>query len=230
MPQNSNELNISSQTAKEMLERMRRDYGTDERFEEACEQDPTILARYELLLKCAATEEPAQNYLDWPEASEDVWYPDPAAPTHTPIQKQTAVQSDNKHYNANPVWNYRTNLWKLFILGKLIKTEPTPELSWDLDHTRQQVEEYGNKEFKKKHLSAEELLQKEQSKVLMGFGINVVKALIRQETDFYRGKYEMEDCYREINETQNINHAENLRKSMRIVKKTYQEIKAKHSR
>ena len=208
--------NLSPKLALEMLQRMRNDYHNQDLFEQLCQDDPTIETRYHTLLSIVG------NHVDiWADSSDISEQEEQALSSTTAKTQQTPSVAP---ITSN--WDYRSELLKLYILGRL--SSQTIELQNDKNLTATRIEEFGNRHRKQKRISAQQLLDNEKKKALVGFGVRVADAQLLFATDPFRSKQEMEDLKKEIYDTENKHNELNMWRMRKIANQRYFDLKKKY--
>ena len=141
----------------------------------------------------------------------------------TPLPSIVEEGYDKKHRGIN--WPHYKNMLKLFTLGYLIQGELTPQQQKDKDDLTQAIEKTGNAKYKKKHLSAEEIIERD-SGVYMRYGKNVIRAMA--EKDPLVSERQLKDLRSEIPDTRNDNNAIQLHKMMSHSKAIFMSMQSRY--
>ncbi len=129
--------------------------------------------------------------------------------TFTPLPSIVSAGFNKAHTGIN--WPHYENMLKLFALGYLYHGKLTQQQQKDKDDLTQAIEEVGNAKFKKKHLTAEEITERD-SRVYMRYGQNVIRAMA--DPDPLVSERRLKDLRSEIPDTRNNNNATQLHKMM----------------
>lgn len=129
--------------------------------------------------------------------------------TFTPLKSIVSEGFDKPHTGIN--WPHYENMLKLFALGYLYQGELSQQQQKDKQDLEQAIEQVGNAKFKKKHLTAEEIIEK-SSGVYMRYGKNVIRAMA--EKNPLVSERQLKDLRSEIPDTRNDNNATQLHKMM----------------
>ena len=205
---------ISPRLASELLHRMRHDYHDREFFDDCCEEDPTIQNRLQMLVPFLPNGD--SNLEDQADESEQAQNPAPAQPATLPA-----------HYK---VWDYRSDLLALYILGQLMPNNNSANLQADMAEVSGRIEIFGNRNRKVKKVSAPKLLADEQKKVLVAFGTKVADALLLFQKDPSASQRTMDELKAEIVDTENVHNEQNMWRIRRIAKDNYFRLRKKYTR
>lgn len=141
----------------------------------------------------------------------------------TPLPTIVSEGYDDEHKGIN--WPHYENMLKLFALGLIVRGELTQQQKKDKEDLTQAIEVAGNAKYKKKHLSAEEIIKRD-SKVYMRYGRNVIRAMA--EPDPIVSERRLKDLRSEIPDTRNENNATQLHKMMSKAKTIFMTLQSRY--
>jgi len=127
----------------------------------------------------------------------------------TPLPSIVEEGYNRRHRGIN--WPHYENMLKLFALKYMVQGIPTQQQEKDIIDLTKAVEEKGNARYKKKHLTAEEITERD-SGVYMRYGKNVIRSMA--EMDPLVSERRLKDLRTEISDTRNENNSVQLHKMM----------------
>lgn len=212
---------ITPNLAYDFLHRMRNDYGQEDRFEEACEDDPTIANREQIALEALAQSRQTADdfYEDKPEEMK-------AMPVAKPIKQATPLPSIvTKGYMDAPKgrinWAHFENMLKLYTLGFLYQdTLLTPEQKKDKEDLTYAIEQVENLKHPKNPLSAEEIVQK-TSTTYFAFGKQFIEGKANNNQEL------LGELRAEMASTSNEHHFNKMQNTIGIADRVFDLIKNK---
>ena len=122
-------------------------------------------------------------------------------------------------------WAHYENMLKLFALGLLIRGEMTLQQAKDKEDLEKAIEEKGNAKYKKKHLSATKIIERD-SGVYMRYGKNVIRAMA--EPDPIVSERRLKDLRSEIPDTRNNDNARQLHRTMSKAKTIFMTLQSRY--
>jgi len=132
---------------------------------------------------------------------------------------------DAPHRGIN--WPHYENIWKLFALENVFMSdEPTKQQQIDRQELRSAIEVAGNAKYKRKHLTADEIIKRD-SKVYVRYGKNIIRA--KAERDPYASESRLKDLRSDIYDTRSEENATQLRKVTHKVKAIYDLMTARYN-
>ena len=132
---------------------------------------------------------------------------------------------DAKHNGIN--WPHYENIWKLFALENVfMSAKPTKQQEIDRQELREAIEIAGNARYKRKHLTADEIIKRD-SKVYVRYGKNIIRA--KAERDPYASEVRLKDLRSDIYDTRSPENATQLRKVTHKVKAIYELMQARYN-
>ena len=157
--------------------------------------------------------------------------PTPPAQTHKQQLKTgtilpSIVSEGSDRFCQGINWAHYENILKLFALGYLIRGEMTRQQKKDKSDLIAAIEKAGNAKYKKKHLSAEEIIQRD-SGVYLRYGKNVIRAMA--EPDPQVSERRLKDLRSEIQDTRNDFNATQLHKMMSKAKTIYMTMQSRYN-
>ena len=130
---------------------------------------------------------------------------------------------DAPHSGIN--WPHYENMLKLFAFGFLVKDTLTSQQEVDKVALSAAIESVGNAHYKKKHLSAEEIVHR-ANRTYMRYGKNVILAMA--EPDPLVSERRLKDLRSEIFDTRNEDNARQLHKMMSKARSIYMTMQARY--
>lgn len=210
---------ITPALAHELLHRMRNDYGQEDRFEEACEDDPTIANRKQIALEALAQSRQTADdfYEDKPEEME-------AIPVDKPATQSKELSSivTQEYMNATKGlinWAHFENMLKLYTLGFLYQdTLLTPEQKKDKEDLICAIEQVEHPKHPRNPLPAEEIVQKTNT-TYFAFGKQLIDARV------YNNQELLGELRAEMSSTSNEHHFKKMKRTVGIVDRVLHLIK-----
>ena len=141
----------------------------------------------------------------------------------TPLPSIVEEGYDKPHKGIN--WPHYENMLKLFAFSYLVHGQLTQQQQKDKDDLTKAIETTGNARYKKKHLSAEEIMERD-SGVYMRYGKNVIRAMA--EKDPLVSERRLKDLRSEIPDTRNDNNAIQLHKMMSKAKTVFMTLQSRY--
>ena len=195
--------------AHELLHRMRNDYGQEDRFEKACEDDPTIANREQIALEALAQSRQTADdfYEDMPEGME-------AMPVVKPATQSKPLSSIvTKGYMNAPKgrinWAHFENMLKLYTLSFLYQdTLLTPEQKKDKEDLKHAIEQVEHLKHPKNPLPAEEIVQK-TSTTYFAFGKQFIEGKANNNQEL------LGELRAEMASTSNEHHFKKMQKTQK---------------
>ena len=131
----------------------------------------------------------------------------------TPLEPIVNLGYNAPHKGIN--WPHYENMLKLIAIDYFVQGAPSSQQEEDKKNLQNAVEDFVNLKYKKKHLTAQEILERDTG-VYMHFGKSVLFALA--VSDAQVSKYFLDELNAEISETSNEHNANQLRKMMHKAK------------
>ena len=130
--------------------------------------------------------------------------------TFTPLPSIVSSGYNQKHRGIN--WSHYENMLKLFALSYMYHGQVlTQQQEKDKADLEQAIEEAGNARYKKKHLTAEQIMKRDEG-IYMRYGQNVIRGMA--DPDPLVSERRLKDLRSEIPDTRNDNNATQLHKMM----------------
>lgn len=210
---------ITPDLAYDFLHRMRNDYGQEDRFEEACEDDPTIANREQIALEALAQSRQTADdfYEDKPEEMEAIPVDKPATQSKELSSIVTQGYMNAKKGRIN--WAHFENMLKLYTLGFLYQdTLLTPEQKKDKEDLTNAIEQVEHLKHPRNPLPAEEIVQQTNT-TYFAFGKQFIegKATNNQEL--------LGELRAEMASTSNEHHFNKMQNTIGIVDRVFDLIK-----
>jgi len=143
----------------------------------------------------------------------------------TPLPSIVSFGYNQKHRGIN--WSHYENMLKLFALSYMYHGQVlTQQQEKDKADLEQAIEEAGNAKYKKKHLTAEQIMKRDEG-VYMRYGQNVIRAMA--EPDPLVSERRLKDLRSEIPDTRVSDNAIQLHKMMSKAKTIAMVMRARYS-
>ena len=159
----------------------------------------------------------------------------PPRPKQTPMQALKAttmftplpsiVEEGYGKQHRGIDWPHYENMLKLFALDYFVQETPTQQQEKDRKDLTMAIEQAGNAKYKKKRLTAEEIIDRD-SGIYMRYGKNVIRAMA--EPDPQVSERCLKDLRSEISDTRNENNAIQLHKMMSKARTIFMKLQSRY--